>query len=175
VVADGGAASVQNVGKVKSQGLEGSVTTQLGENFDLFVALSWLDSDATELQSICGLPDPDGCEGSSLFWAPDFSGAAVLNGYFNLWQGDIKASIDATFESERGGGWEGLQSTMIPAYEEYSFRITYISPGSWMLGAYVENFTDEFTYDGLNNNGGIVPSHFFGHRRPRTVGMRFGF
>lgn len=175
VVADGGAASVQNVGKVKSQGLEGSVTTQLGENFDLFVALSWLDSEATELQSICGLPDPDGCEGSSLFWAPDFSGAAVLNGYFNLGQGEIKASLDATFESERGGGWEGLSSTMIPSYQEYSFRVTYISPGSWMVGAYVENFTDEFTYDGLNNNGGIVPSHFFGHRRPRTVGMRFGF
>jgi iron complex outermembrane receptor protein len=175
VVADGGAASVQNVGKVKSKGLEGSVTTALGENFDLFVALSWLDSEATRLQSICGLPNPNGCEGSSLFWAPDFSGAAVLNGYFNLGQGEVKASIDATWESERGGGWEGLESTRIPSYAEYSFRINYQSPGNWNVGAYVENFTDEFTYDGLNNNGGLVPSHFFGHRRPRTVGMRFGF
>lgn len=175
VVFDGGAASVQNVGKVESQGLEGSLTTALGEKFDLFLALSWLDSEATELQSICGLADPDGCEGSSLFWAPEFSGAAVLNGYFNLGQGEIKASIDATFESERGGGWEGLESTMIPSYTEFSFRINYRSPNNWGVGAYVENFTDEFTYDGLNNNGGINPSHFFGHRRPRTVGMRFNY
>jgi iron complex outermembrane receptor protein len=175
VVFDGGAASVQNVGKVKSRGLEGSVTTQLGEKFDLFLALSWLDSEATELQSICGLPDPNGCEGSPLFWAPDFSGAAVLNGYFTAGQGEVKASIDATWESERGGGWENLQSTKIPSTAEFSFRINYHAPTNWGIGAYVENLTDEFTYDGENNNGGIVPSHFFGHRRPRTVGMRFTY
>ncbi|MDH4049042.1 MAG: TonB-dependent receptor [Gammaproteobacteria bacterium] len=175
VVFDGGAASVQNVGKVESKGLEGSLTTALGEQFDLFLALSWLDSEATELQSICGLPNPNGCEGSSLFWAPEFSGAAVLNGYFDVGQGEIKASLDVTWESERGGGWEGLQSTMIPSYTEMSFRVDYKSPANWGIGAYVENLNDEFTYDGLNNNGGIVPSHFFGHRRPRTAGMRFTY
>jgi iron complex outermembrane receptor protein len=175
VVFDGGASNVENVGKVKSKGLEGSVTTALGENFDLFLALSWLDSEATELQSICGLPDPAGCEGSSLFWAPEYTGAAVLNGYFDLGQGEIKASLDATYESERGGGWEGLSSTMIPSNTELAFRVNYTSPANWGIGAYVENLTDEFTYDGLNNNGGINPSHFFGHRRPRTVGMRFTY
>jgi iron complex outermembrane receptor protein len=175
VVFDGGASNVENVGKVKSKGLEGSVTTALGENFDLFLALSWLDSEATELQSICGLPDPAGCEGSSLFWAPEYTGAAVLNGYFDLGQGEVKASLDATYESERGGGWEGLSSTIIPSSTELAFRINYNSPANWGIGAYVENLTDEFTYDGLNNNGGINPSHFFGHRRPRTVGMRFTY
>lgn len=175
VVFDGGASNVENVGKVKSKGLEGSVTTALGENFDLFLALSWLDSEATELQSICGLPDPAGCEGSSLFWAPEYTGAAVLNGYFDLGQGEVKASLDATYESERGGGWEGLSSTIIPSNTELAFRVNYTSPANWGIGAYVENLTDEFTYDGLNNNGGINPSHFFGHRRPRTVGMRFTY
>jgi iron complex outermembrane receptor protein len=181
VVADGGAASVQNVGKVKSQGIEGSVTVALGQNFDVFLESSWLDSEATELQSICGLtdpnglPDPNGCEGSPLFWAPEFSGAVVLNGYFNLGQGEIKASIDAVYESERGGGWEGLSSTMIPSNTELAFRINYQSPANWGIGAYVENLTDEFTYDGQNVNGGINPSHFFGHRRPRTAGMRFTY
>ncbi len=175
VVFDGGASNVENVGKVKSKGLEGSMTTALGENFDLFLALSWLDSEATELQSICGLPDPNGCEGSTLFWAPEYTGAAVLNGYFELGQGEIKASIDATYESERGGGWEGLPSTIIASNTELAFRVNYTSPANWGIGAYVENLTDEFTYDGLNNNGGINPSHFFGHRRPRTVGMRFTY
>ncbi|MCI0516412.1 MAG: TonB-dependent receptor [Woeseiaceae bacterium] len=175
VVFDGGASNVENVGKVKSKGLEGSVTMAFGENFDFFLALSWLDSEATELQSICGLPDPNGCEGSPLFWAPEYTGAAVLNGYFDLGQGEIKASIDAIYESERGGGWEGLAETMIPSNTELAFRINYRSPANWGIGAYVENLTDEFTYDGLNNNGGINPSHFFGHRRPRTAGMRFTY
>lgn len=175
VVADGGAASVQNVGKVESMGLEGSLNTSLGERADLFLALSWLDSEATELQSICGLPDPDGCEGSTLFWAPEFSGAVVLNTYFKVGQGEIKASVDASWESERGGGFEGLDSTIIPSYTEMSFRLDYQSPKNWGIGAYVENFTDEHTYDGQNANGGIVPSHFFGHRRPRTAGMRFTY
>ncbi len=175
VVFDGGASNVENVGNVKSQGIEGSVTVALGQNFDVFLESSWLDSEATELQSICGLADPNDCEGSPLFWAPEFSGAVVLNGYFNLGQGEIKASVDATFESERGGGWENLSSTKIPSYTEYAFRIRYQSPANWGIGAYVENFTDEFTYDGQNVNGGINPSHFFGHRRPRTAGMRFTY
>ena len=39
----------------------------------------------------------------------------------------------------------------------------------------VENLTDEFTYDGLNNNGEIIPAHFFGHKRPRPAGIRFRY
>jgi iron complex outermembrane receptor protein len=40
---------------------------------------------------------------------------------------------------------------------------------------YVENLTDEESWDGENNNGGITPSHFFGPKRPRTFGMRFTY
>ena len=51
----------------------------------------------------------------------------------------------------------------------------YTVSGNWQAGVYVENLTDEFTYDGQNNNGGILPSHFFGHRMPRTAGVRFRY
>ena len=40
--------------------------------------------------------------------------------------------------------------------------------------AYAENLLDEFTWDGYNANGGILPSHFFGPMRPRTFGIRTG-
>lgn len=175
VVADGGAAAVENVGTVDASGLEGSITSQLGEHFSLYLAASWLDSEATGLQSICGLPDPEGCEGGPLFWAPEFSGAVVLNGYFPLSAGTIKGSLELAYESERGGGWERLEETMISSYQELNLRITYEADNNWAVGAYVENLNNAFTYDGLNNNGGVVPSHFFGPRRPRTAGVRFSY
>ena len=64
---------------------------------------------------------------------------------------------------------------MIDSYMDATLRIDYESDGQWTAGIYVENLTDEFTYDGLNNNGGIIPAHFFGHKRPRTFGARFGY
>lgn len=175
IVFDGGASAVENVGEVESVGFEGSITAAIGENWDLYLAASWLDSEATQLQSICGLADPDGCEGSSLFWAPDFSGAAVLNANFPMSDGAIVGSLEVFWESERGGGFEGLQSTMIGSYAESALRLGYESNQNWTVTAYIENLTDEFTYDGLNNNGGILPSHFFGHRRPRTTGISFTY
>ena len=134
-----------------------------------------MDTEATGVQQVCDGDTPDACEGSNLFWAPDWTGAAVLTGYFPLAQGSIRGSLEAFWESERGGGWGSFPETMIDSYVEAALRVTYESNGSWSAGAYVENLTDEFTYDGLNNNGGILPSHFFGHRRPRTFGIRFRY
>jgi iron complex outermembrane receptor protein len=174
VVADGGASIVDNVGAVEAWGLEGSITTRLSDNFNLYLAMGYLDSEATELQAICGLEDASGCEGSSLFWAPEFSGALVLDGSFPVDGGAITSSFEIFWESERGGGWEDLSTTKIDAYQEMALRVAYESDSNWYAEAYVENLTDEFSWDGQNNNGGIVPSHFFGPKRPRTFGVRVG-
>ena len=63
---------------------------------------------------------------------------------------------------------------LINAISEQSSRLLFQS-NAVALEVRVENLTDEFTYDGLNNNGGILPSHFFGHKRPRTAGVRFRY
>lgn len=175
VVFDGGAAQVENVGKVTASGLEASVTTRLSDNWDLYLAGSWLDSEATKLQDICGLEDADGCERSTLFWAPEFTWAMRLNGSWGMDNGELSATLGLSGESERGGGWEGLESTMIDSYTEAAVHLDYISNNNWSLGLFVENITDTFTWDGLNNNGGVMPSHFFGPRRPRTVGLIYGY
>ncbi|MBT8083248.1 MAG: TonB-dependent receptor [Gammaproteobacteria bacterium] len=172
---DSGANTVENVGQVDGLGIEATLTTQFNDNWDGYLALSWLDTDATGLQAVCDGDTPDSCEGSKLFWAPDWAGAAVLNGRFDVGNGTVKGSLEVFFESERGGGWAGLPETMIDSYVDATLRIDYESGGQWTAGIYVENLTDEFTYDGLNNNGGIIPAHFFGHKRPRTAGVRFGY
>ena len=172
---DSGANTVENVGQVDGMGLEAALTTRFNDNWDLYLGLSWLDTEAKGVQQVCDGDDVDACEGSSLFWAPDFAGAAVLNGRFPMGSGQLHTSLEAFWESERGGGWGGFPETMIDSYMDVTLRVDYESGGAWSAGAYIENLTDEFTYDGLNNNGGILPSHFFGHKRPRTAGIRFRY
>lgn len=170
-----GANTVENVGQVDGAGIEGSITAQFNDNWNLYLALSWLDTEATGVQQVCDGATADSCEGTNLFWAPDWSGAAVLNAEFPTDRGAITGSLEAFWESERGGGWGSFPETMIDSNVVMSVRITYESNNNWSTGLYVENLTDEFTYDGLNNNGGILASHFFGHRRPLTAGIRFGY
>ena len=172
---DSGANTVENVGQVDGAGLEGSVTAAFSENWDLYLAASWLDTEATGVQQVCDGDTVEACEGSSLFWAPEWAGAAVLTGRFPIGGGEISGSLEAFWEGERGGGWGAFPETKIDANTQMAVRIDYISGGNWQAGVYVENLTDEFTYDGQNNNGGILPSHFFGHRMPRTAGVRFRY
>ncbi len=172
---DFGANTVENVGQVDGKGIEGSITTQFNDNWGLYLALSWLDTKATGVQQVCDGDTPDSCEGRKLFWAPEWSGAAVLNASYPVGNGAISGSLEAFGESKRGGGWGNWQETIIGSYVEMAIRLNYESSGNWTAGVYVENLTDEFTYDGQNNNGGILPSHFFGHKRPRTFGARFRY
>ncbi len=165
----------EDVGQVDGTGLEGSITSQFGDNWNLYLGLSWLDTEATGVQQVCDGDTPDSCEGSTLFWAPEWTGAAVLTADFPFGNGAITGSLEGFWESERGGGWGGFPETMIDSNLLMAFRAGYYSDNGWSASVYVENLTDEFTYDGLNNNGGILPSHFWGHRRPRTVGVRFGY
>ena len=168
---DGGASLVDNVGEVEAWGVEGSVTAALSDNFTLYMAAGYLDSEANELQIICGSDD---CEGSPLFWAPEWSAAFMLDAYFPMGNGAITGSLEAFYESEKGGGWEGIPENYIDEFTEMAARIGYEADAGWYVEAYVENLTDEFTWDGQNVNGGVLPSHFFGPKRPRTFGMRVG-
>jgi len=173
VVGEGGASIVKNVGTVDAWGIESSLSAPLNDYFNLYVAVGYLDSEANDLQSICGLEDTDGCEGRRLFWAPELTTSIVLDGEFPLSDGAaITTSFEIFTESERGGGWENLNQTKIPSYQEMALRVGYLTD-TWSIEAYVENLTDEFTWDGQNNGTGILPDQFFGPKRPRTFGIRW--
>jgi iron complex outermembrane receptor protein len=88
--------------------------------------------------------------------------------------GSINSSFEISYESERGGSWEGNPEGMISSYSIANLRVGYESDNNWFVQAYAENLFDEFTWDGYNANGGILPSHFFGPMRPRTIGIRTG-
>lgn len=175
VTTDSGASKIANVGQIEAWGLEGSLTAALGQYFTGYLSMGYLDSDATDIQDACGLPDPNGCEGSKIFWAPEFSGSFVLSGNYPVKGGAITGNFEMIWESERGGGWEDLNETKIGAYEEMALRVGFTSSDNWFVEAYVENLNNEFTWDGENNLGGKEPNAFFGPRRPRTYGLRSGY
>jgi len=172
---ESGATLIENVGTIESWGVEGSITAGLGDNFTAYMTLGYLDSEATDIQDACGLEDPNGCEGSKIFWAPEWSGSFVLNANFPVDGGAFTSNFEVIWESDRGRGWEDLGETQIDSYEELSLRIGYESDNNWFVEGYVENMTDEFTWDGMNNLGGKEPNAFFGPRRPRTYGVRTGY
>jgi iron complex outermembrane receptor protein len=172
---DAGPTQTKNAGEVEAWGFEGSITSALGDHWTVYANVAYLDSEATDIQEICGLEDPEGCEGNRLFNAPEWSGALVLNANYPVSGGAVTANYELTFESERGGGWEDYSYTKIDSYEEMSLRIAYESDDNWFVEGYVENMTDEFTWDGQNNLGGKEPDIFFGPRKPRTYGMRVGY
>lgn len=168
------AGRVLNVGETDGQGVEAAITVALNENWTAYVAGGYLDTEATGIQNICGLEDPNGCEGRPLFWAPEFTAAAKIDAYFPIGGGAITGSFEMFYESERGGGWEDNPEGYIDAYTIANLRVGYESDNNWYIRAYAENLFDEFTWDGYNANGGILPSHFFGPQRPLTLGVMVG-
>ena len=165
---------VLNVGETDGQGIEASVTVALNDNFTLYLAGGYLDTEATGIQDLCGLEDPNGCEGRRLFWAPEVTAAGRLDANFPMANGAITGAFEISYESERGGGWEDNPEGYIDAFSIANLRVSYESNDNWYVRAYAENLFDEFTWDGYNANGGLVPSHFFGPQRPRTFGVMLG-
>ena len=177
-------AKVDNVGQVDGRGVEGSIQWAMNEHWDLVLAAGWLDTEAHDLQQVCdgapgpdGLPDgdPDGCEGNSLYWAPEFMGSMVLKADYPVKDGRIVANLEGFWESERGGSYSDLPWQTLSAYQEWSLRIGYESNGNWSVMGYVENLTDELNYAGLQYNEGITPEWLVGPNRPRRAGLRFGY
>ena len=172
--ADAFSGRVLNVGQTDGQGVEISTTVALNDHWTLYLAGGYLDTEATGLQDICGLEDPNGCEGSSLFWAPEITAAGKLDMRYPMGNGALTGSFEFFYEDERGGSWEANPEGYIDAYTIANLRVGYESDNNWYVQAYAENVFDEFTWDGYNANGGILPSHFFGPMRPTTIGIRAG-
>jgi iron complex outermembrane receptor protein len=180
-------ARVGNAGDVKGYGAEATLQWAINDNWDLLTSLSYLHTEATGIQFLCGgAPDadglldgdPDACEGSKLFWAPDWAGSTVLRANYPIGgHGSIISSVEAYYQSERGRGYEDIIDSQIDPFSEWTFRIGYESNDNWSVIAFVENFTDNVTWDGAANNSALIPAFYFGPSAPSTAGVRlfYGF
>lgn len=165
----GGGILVDNVGKAKGWGFEGSTTTDLGQYVDLYLAGAYADTELTNAEPLCdGTLD---CEGASLGYVPKFSGSAVLRFNYPAGPGAIKASAEAFGQTKTYGGLLKPDYAVNDAYADLSLRVGYASDAGWSIMGYVENVTNALYYDGVSDGGNFIPAHYFGPSRPRTFGV----
>jgi len=167
---DGAALVADNVGEVEGWGFEGAVNQRLGDYLRLNAGLAWFDSDATDVQKICG--GLDICEGRSLPWAPEWSGHVVLNGHYPMGDGELFGVVAYNFQDDQQGGFEP-GSVNIDSYGVLNISVGYRADW-WTVSAYVENVTDEYYFDGGGNGDEVYPEHRFGPSRPRMAGIKLG-
>lgn len=147
---------------------------------------SWFDSEARNVQAFCGngeiiTGNPDVCEGVSIPWAPEWTAFAVLNGNFEVGNGEVYGSIAWSWEDDYRGDWPDPSFVFqrIKAINNTDLTVGYRTD-TWNLRAYVENVFDGVWYDGNYSNDDpdpviIFAEHTFGPARPRTAGVRFTY
>jgi iron complex outermembrane receptor protein len=169
----GGGILVDNVGRVKGWGVEGSAQAPLGPNFDLLLSGAWAGSDVKEAEALC-----DGtlaCEGQPIPTLPKFSGSAVLNFHAPLGPGSLTAAAEIFGQTVTYGGLLRLPEARNDGYAELALRLGYVADKGWSVIGYVENLTNVLYYTGSAEGSNILPAHFFGPSRPRTFGVRMTY
>ena len=173
IVGSGGGIIVENIGRVKGWGVEGSIDADLNDYFGVQLFGAYTGTDATEVQALCD--DTDLCEGNSLQQVPEFSGAAILRAEYPLGPGRLRSTAELVAQTKTYGGPAHLAEAVNPGYHDLSLRFGYVADGGWSVIGYVENVTDELYYTGSEEPGGIIPAHFIGPSRPRTFGVRMTY
>lgn len=169
----GGGIVVDNVGEVTGWGVEGSVQTDLGPYFDLYLAGAYADTEVNEAQALCD--GTDLCEGSSLPQVPLLSGSAILRFTYPAGPGSIRANAEVFGQTETFGGLLALEEARNEGYADLALRVGYVADNGVSIFGYVENVTNVLYYTGVAEGSGILPAHFFGPSRPRTFGVRLNF
>lgn len=186
IFGDGPRTVVDNVGQVDGTGFEWDLNALITDNVSLRFGGSWFDSEARNVQAFCGngeiiTGNPDVCEGVSIPWAPEWTAFAVLNGNFEVGNGEVYGSIAWSWEDDYRGDWPDPSFVFqrIKAINNTDLTVGYRTD-TWNLRAYVENVFDGVWYDGNYSNDDpdpviIFAEHTFGPARPRTAGVRFTY
>ncbi len=170
-----------NVGELDGWGSEIELTTALTENVTLRVGGSWFDSEGKNVQAFCGAAadlggDDDSCEGESIPLSPEFTAFAVLNGGFQLGQGEVFGNLSWSWEDDARGDWipTRLAEQRINFLDQTDIVIGY-QTDNWVISGYVENVFNNIWEDGTFGEGfdlSPYPQYVFGPSRPRTAGVR---
>jgi iron complex outermembrane receptor protein len=171
----GGGIRVDNAGKVKGWGVEGTLQLVLGSYWDVYLSGAWADSEVTQAQvALCD--GSDACEGNRLAVQPELSFGATLQGTFPAGrQGEWFGRLEAFGQTKTYGGQLLDPAFKNPGYVDMTVRAGYRANSGWHVQAYVENVTDERYYDLTSSASGIIPGHAIGPSRVRTAGVRFGW
>ena len=171
---DGGGIIVDNVGRVRGTGIEGSLQWIASDYIDVRMGGAYASTSIREAQEICPGDDVEACEGQGLGYVPALSYSARINGRYPIEGGNLKGAFEVFGQTKT----EAIPistdpAERIPSYAEFALRLGYESDQGWAFMGYVENLTNVLYYDGMFAAGGILPSAWFNPSRPRTFGIRF--
>ena len=79
------------------------------------------------MQGIFGVDDSNGCDASSLFWAPEITAAEKLDARYPIANGSINGSLEFFCEDKRGGGWEENRRGYIDPFVGANLLVTHNS------------------------------------------------
>jgi len=169
----GGGILVENIGRVKGWGFEGSIDADLGPYFSILLSGAYVDTEGDDFQEACD--GSDDCEGNSLPNAPKWAGAGVLRFDYPMGPGSLHGAAEIAAQTKTFGGNLHLAEAINPGYHDLSLRFGYKAARGWSIMGYVENVTNELYYTGTEEPDGPIPAHFIGPSRPRTFGVLLNY
>lgn len=141
-VFQGATAVIQNVGEADGRGIEADLRFRPNDNWTLFANAAYND---TEIKD-----DPNPAQvGQPLNRAPEFSGA--LGGTYSFtpgWAGGGNVALTASYAYQDEYRTDESLTPNVESYGIANASLAYTAAsGRWSVRAYVDNLTDEFTYN----------------------------
>ncbi|MEM9809745.1 MAG: TonB-dependent receptor [Pseudomonadota bacterium] len=162
-----------NAGAGESYGVEAEFFARLTDDWTLGGSFAYVDAQFTEN----GLPIPGG--GFVINDEQDFIGfrdfSANLYSQYRIslpeWGGDVVLNGDVSYAGEALGNFNAMNNPNFNVLGDYVLANASIEydAGTYVIGVFANNLTNEFIELGGNNLSGIVRND------PRTVGVRVGF
>jgi len=166
--------SVANVGDAEGNGVELDMRLLPGDNLDIYLGLSWADTELTKPAE--GFCEPADCLGAQIPGTVEFSAAMVATYTVPLENGDLAVTWETFHQDESVGfGQFDLNPLMADGFTTSNLRIGYDSAEDWSVTLWVNNITDEFHYKGVAGSDANIAPHYFGFSEPRRMGLDIGF
>lgn len=166
--------SVANVGDAEGNGVELDMRLLPGDNLDIYLGLSWADTELTKPAE--GFCEPADCLGAQIPGTVEFSAAMVATYTVPMKNGDLAVTWETFHQDESVGfGQFDLNPLMADGFTTNNLRIGYDSAEDWSVTLWVNNITDEFHYKGVAGADSNIAPHYFGFSEPRRMGVDIGF
>lgn len=169
-----GSYQMANIGAAESTGVELDVRYLPLENLDLYLTLSYQDSDITEDASLTAVGACDACNSNSLPMSPELSASLIATYTIPMDGGEYFITAEHFFQDKQYADLDNQESIAQSSWTETNLRLGYDSAEEWRVILWIENlfsrehFERGWAFEGYGfNNLQASPA------RPRTVGLDF--
>ncbi len=160
-----------NLGEAEVTGVDSDIAFSVNDNFTLFAAFAWNDSEMTSVSNDIFAPTNIKPAGSSLAFSPEFQ--YTLRGRYTWQAGDFDAHVQVALQhaDESDNSIILSQVADIPSWDSVDATIGF-GKDNYGVELFIDNVTDERIIRFIRP-GGLTPEEFV--TRPRSIGLRFRY